>query len=49
METLDGQSTLDNVTLPGIVLQGVLQTANSDLKSAPIYVDALQIYMDGQE
>ena len=48
MKTLEGQSLLNDVRLPEIVLQGVLQTTNPNLKSIPIYIDSMQIYVDGQ-
>ena len=48
-EALESQDTQGGVQLPGIVIQGVLKSTNPNLKSAPVFVDAIQIFVDGQK
>jgi hypothetical protein len=48
-ETIESQDTQGGVELPGIVIQGVLKSTNPNLKSAPVFVDAIQIFVDGQK
>ena len=48
-EALESQRALNDFKLPGIVLQGVLKSTNPNLKTTPVFVDSIQLFVNGQE